>query len=237
MTTSPTLGSLLRATRARLGITLKEMSVRTGIPFSTLSKVEHDRLSLTYDKLVTISERLGVPLAELLADGRSAERGPVLGRKSIGTVNTSLAIETPNYDYYYLSPELRDKRMIPIVSRIKARSLAEFGELIRHPGEEFIYVLEGEVEVHSEYYEPFRLTTGQSVYIDSGMGHAYIAVGSTSASVLCVCSSSQEELLAAARAARPQNDSPPSERILPPTPARRSTGAARQAKPARQRRS
>src|SRR3546814_8140740 len=40
----PTIGSLLRSLRARNGWTLKEMSERCGIPLSTLSKVEHDRL-------------------------------------------------------------------------------------------------------------------------------------------------------------------------------------------------
>lgn len=48
---SPTLGSLLRSLRQRNGWTLKQMSERTGIPLSTLSKVEHDRLTLTYDRL------------------------------------------------------------------------------------------------------------------------------------------------------------------------------------------
>jgi len=36
------------------------MSGRTDIPVSTLSKVEHDRLTLTYDKLVQLSQRLNI---------------------------------------------------------------------------------------------------------------------------------------------------------------------------------
>ncbi|HAU80730.1 MAG TPA: XRE family transcriptional regulator, partial [Stenotrophomonas sp.] len=48
---SPTLGTLLRGLRTRQGWTLKEMSEHTEIPLSTLSKIEHDRLTLTYDKL------------------------------------------------------------------------------------------------------------------------------------------------------------------------------------------
>ena len=45
----PTIGGLLRSLRARKGWTLKQMSEHSGIPLSTLSKVEHDRLTLTYD--------------------------------------------------------------------------------------------------------------------------------------------------------------------------------------------
>lgn len=44
------------------------MSERTDIPVSTLSKVEHDRLTLTYDKLLQVSHGLKIPLSELLAD-------------------------------------------------------------------------------------------------------------------------------------------------------------------------
>ena len=67
-TRHPTLGSLLRSLRSRNGWTLKEMSQRTSIPVSTLSKVEHDRLTLTYDKLVQLSQRLNIRISELFAD-------------------------------------------------------------------------------------------------------------------------------------------------------------------------
>ena len=69
-TRHPTLGSLLHALRLRKGWTLKEMSERTGIPVSTLSKVEHDRLTLSYDKLVQLSQRLSIRISELFADPR-----------------------------------------------------------------------------------------------------------------------------------------------------------------------
>ena len=57
----PTIGGLLRSLRARNGWTLKQMSEHCGIPLSTLSKVEHDRLTLTYDKLLQLSQRLQHP--------------------------------------------------------------------------------------------------------------------------------------------------------------------------------
>src|SRR5688572_3426908 len=63
-----TLGRLLRGLRLRNDWTLKEMSKRTGIPLSTLAKVEHDRLTLTYDKLQQLSERLKIRMSELFAE-------------------------------------------------------------------------------------------------------------------------------------------------------------------------
>jgi transcriptional regulator with XRE-family HTH domain len=194
----PTLGTLLGAIRSRHGWTLKEMSERTDIPVSTLSKVEHDRLTLTYDKLLQVSQKLNMSLSELLSDpgGGPAPLEPaVTARRSIGLVADALRINTGNYDYYYLCAELRKKRMIPALIRIRAKSLEEFGELVRHPGEEYVYVLEGSITVHTEFYDPVVIKSGESIYVDSNMGHAYVAEGCDEATVLGVCSSSEEGLM------------------------------------------
>jgi transcriptional regulator with XRE-family HTH domain len=176
--------------------TLKEMSKRTGIPLSTLAKVEHDRLTLTYDKLQQLSERLHIRMSELFADVPDTTDPAVTARRSVGRVDRAIRVNTRNYDYYYLCAELRRKRMIPVLTRIRAKSVSEFGELVHHAGEEFIFVLEGRVEIHTEFYDPIVLEAGESIYIDSNMGHAYVAAeGCDEASVLGVCSSAEEGLM------------------------------------------
>lgn len=192
----PTLGRLLRSLRTRNDWTLKEMSKRTGIPLSTLAKVEHDRLTLTYDKLLQLSERLKIRMSDLFAEPAEGPEQAVTARRSIGRMDRAIRVNTPNYDYYYLCAELRRKRMIPILTRIRAKSVGEFGELVHHAGEEYIFVLEGRVEIHTEFYDPIVLDKGESIYIDSNMGHAYVAAeGCDEASVLGVCSSAEEGLM------------------------------------------
>lgn len=192
----PTLGEVMRGIRTRNGWTLKEMSARSGIPVSTLSKVEHDRLTLSYDKLQQLSQRLNIRMSDLFAEDAGDSAPRVTGRRSVGTIDTAVRVTTDNYDYHYLCTDLRQKRMIPIITRIRARSASEFGELVHHQGEEFIYVIEGRIEVHSEFYDPVVLDAGQGIYIDSSMGHAYVvADGCDEALVLGVCSSADEELM------------------------------------------
>lgn len=192
----PTLGTLVRALRSRNGWTLKEMSVRSGIPVSTLSKVEHDRLTLTYDKLLQLSQRLNIRMSELFAENDSAVEAPVTARRSIGDLDHAVRVNTPNYDYYYLCTELRRKRMIPVITRVRAKSVEEFGDLVHHSGEEFIYIVSGRIVVHTEFYDPVTLDTGESIYIDSNMGHAYVAAeGCDEAVVLGVCSSAEDGLM------------------------------------------
>lgn len=171
------------------------MSERSGIPLSTLSKVEHNRLTLTYDKLQLLSQRLNISMSELFAEPNDTPEPAVTARRSIGRMDSAVRVNTPNYDYYYLCPELRRKRMIPVLARVRAKSLEEFGDLVRHSGEEYTHVLEGRVALHTEFYDPIVLEVGESVYIDSNMGHAYIAgEGCEEAVVLSVCSSAEESL-------------------------------------------
>jgi mannose-6-phosphate isomerase-like protein (cupin superfamily) len=170
------------------------MADKTGIPRSTLAKVEHDRLTLGYDKLLQISQRLKMRMSELFA-GEEME-GRAMTRRSVGTLEGAIHVDSPNYEHFFLCPDLRKKRMIPMVARVRARTLKEFGELVRHSGEEFYYVLEGSIQVHTEFYEPVTVTAGQCIYLDSTMGHAYLlAPGCESALAIGGCSSTDESLM------------------------------------------
>jgi transcriptional regulator with XRE-family HTH domain len=190
-----TLGGLIGLVRRQNDWTLREMSEKVGIPLSTLAKVEADKLSLTYDKLQQFTSRLGLTMTEFLARGEAPVAGSVVtARRSLATGGNSVRISTPNYDYEYLCADLREKRMVPIITRVRARGIAEFGEPVRHQGEEFIFVLEGSVEVHLQFYTPITLSAGQGVYLDSTMGHAYVAKDCDSALVLGICSSEDPNL-------------------------------------------
>jgi transcriptional regulator with XRE-family HTH domain len=172
------------------------MSAKSGIPFSTLSKIEHDRLTLSFDKLQLLSQRLGLRMSELFAEDAGDRSSAVTARRSLGDINKSVRVKTPNYDYYYLCTELRRKRMVPVITKIRASSREEFGELVRHDGEEFIFVLKGRIVVHTQFYDPVTLEEGQAIYIDSGMGHAYVAAqGCHEAEVLGVMSSPDDDKL------------------------------------------
>jgi transcriptional regulator with XRE-family HTH domain len=184
----------LRSLRARNKWTLKQMSERSGIPLSTLSKIEHDRLSLTYDRLQQLSERLNIRMSELFAESEDTSAPAVTARRSIGRVRDAVRIDSKNYEYFYLCPELRRKRMVPSVANLRARSLEEFGPFLRHAGEEFIYVLKGTVVLHTEFYDPLPLQRGESVYIDANMGHAYvIGPDSDAATVMAVAATDDDQ--------------------------------------------
>lgn len=190
-------GSVVREERLRRGWTLADASERTGLPVSTLSKVENDKISLSYDKLVKLSQGLEIDISRLFGGGDAPQQRSVTGRRSITRKHEGRTIETPTYGHRYMAADLLSKSFIPIVAEIRARNLQEFGELVAHPGEEFAYVLEGVVDLYTASYAPVRLNTGDSIYFDSGMGHAYIAVSEGPCRVLSICTSAEAQLLAA----------------------------------------
>ncbi len=194
-----TLGDLIRNLRYQNGWTLRQMSSKVGIPLSTLAKVEANKLSLSYDKLQQFAARLGLTMTEFLSQAEQttsvSPTPPVTARRSVTSAGNSVRIATPNYDYEYLCTDLREKRMVPLLTRVLSRDIAAFGELVQHRGEEFIYVLEGTIEVHLQFYTPVTVSAGQGIYLDSTMGHAYVAKDCESALILGVCSSEGPDLL------------------------------------------
>ena len=97
---------------------------------------------------------------------------------------------TSRYDLELLCAEPSAKTMVPSLNRITARSLEEVGGLRSHEGEEFLYVLEGRVVVHTELYAPTCLARGDCMYFDSNMAHACVAAGDEPAEILVAVAAS-----------------------------------------------
>lgn len=177
------LAQRLRALRQTRAWTLKQAAEATGVSASTLSKIENSLLSPTYDNLIKIAAGLDLDVAELFT-ASDAHMGT--GRRSLSRQGEGRQYETPYYDHRLLCTALSHKRMMPFHTRVKARSFDEFQDWSRHGGEEFVYVLEGEVQLYTEFYEPARLKAGESFYIDSRMGHRVISLSPEDAIVLWV---------------------------------------------------
>lgn len=177
------LAQRLRALRQARNWTLKQAAAATGVAASTLSKIENSLLSPTYDNLIKIAAGLDLDVAELFS-ASDAHMGT--GRRSLSREGEGRQYETPYYDHRLLCTALSHKRMMPFHTRVKARSFDEFQDWSRHRGEEFVYVLEGEVQLYTEFYEPARLKAGESFYIDSRMGHRVISLSPEDAIVLWV---------------------------------------------------
>src|SRR6185312_15884622 len=146
----PSLGTIRKAK----GWTLKQFSDVTGVSVATLSKVENDQAGLSFGTVLKIVNSLGMTFEELLSAG-AGEAGR--GRRAVNRAGSGVRLATRQYDYEIFAAELVAKRMVPLITRVKARTTADFPHLLGHAGEEWIYVLKGAVEFHTEYYAPVVL--------------------------------------------------------------------------------
>jgi transcriptional regulator with XRE-family HTH domain len=184
-------GIALRAARMEQGLTLRALAARVGLPFSTVSKLENGKMAMTYDKLVRLAQGLGVDMGTLVAGGPApAPAPPGVGRRSVSRAGRTQGASSERHTHYYPAAELLGKMMVPIVIEVKARSVDELGGLVRHTGEEYLYVLAGTMELHSDLYAPLTLGPGDSVYFDSGMAHGYVRTSVGPCTVLAVCAGS-----------------------------------------------
>jgi transcriptional regulator with XRE-family HTH domain len=181
-------GATIKSLRQRRGWSLAEVSRRTGLSVSSLSKVESGRMDFTLDKLRRLSMALETDIAQLIApEGARPVHGEPGGRRSVTRSGEGKVIETASGRYRYLADDLLNTRSVPMVIEVTARSLEEFGGLNHHPGEEFLFVLGGRLDLYTSAYLPVHLRTRDAMYFDGNMGHAYVAIGNEPCRVLSVC--------------------------------------------------
>jgi mannose-6-phosphate isomerase-like protein (cupin superfamily) len=178
------LGARVRDIRKSRKWTLKEVAARTGLAISTISKMERGEISLTYDRFMRLAQGLGLDVGELFdADAEGFSHGTV----SVTRAGDAPVHRSATYDYDMLASDVTGKHMVPMVGHIKAHSFGAFEDFISHPGEEFIYVIDGTLDVYLKGRDPITLSKGDSIYFDSGLGHAYVSTSEKDATVLGVC--------------------------------------------------
>ena len=183
----PAPSRAIRDVRVARGLSLRALSARAGLPYSTLSKLENGKMALTYDKLIRLAQALNVDLKDILANAEDRAAPVAVGRRSVTRAGEALDAESEKHLHHYPASELLGKMMTPIIIDVQARSVDELGGLVRHSGEEYLYVLRGSMELHSDLYAPLPLGPGDSVYFDSGMAHGYVRTSTDACTVLAVC--------------------------------------------------
>ena len=130
-------GAALKNLRKRNGWTLADVSDRTGVPGSTLSRIENDQISPTYDLLLRLSNGLSLDISELLSNAPSvsASGAEQSGRRSVNRLSDGESVSMTNHTLRYLSTDLLNKQITPILCEYRAKSLEEFGEFMRHSAE------------------------------------------------------------------------------------------------------
>jgi transcriptional regulator with XRE-family HTH domain len=182
-------GTAVRKLRADRGWTLKDLSERSKISQSALSRVETGQITLSFDRAHALARALDADFSQIVNrmvrsdETRIQQPVNASGWRTVTRRGEGHRVSQNNGEYEYLCTDFLYRRMVAGIAELTAHSLEEHGPFVTHPGEEFLMVVEGSVIIETEYYAPLTLEVGDSLQFDSTTPHAVLAGGKKSARV------------------------------------------------------
>jgi transcriptional regulator with XRE-family HTH domain len=179
------VGEKIRKVREKKKMSLSDLAEKTGYSSAILSQIENHLLSPSLGTLIQISHALEVPLSELFGEKRGHSY-TIVRKDERKLISRFASKEGVNYGYTYesLGYDKKNRRMEPFIVTLEPATV-KHAKLSSHSGEEFIYVLEGEMEVELGDLKD-TLFPGDSIYYDSTLPHRVACVGETPAKILAV---------------------------------------------------
>ena len=180
------VGSKIKGIRESKNISVEEISERSGLSTDQINSIENDQHLPSLGPLIKIARALGVRLGTFLDD--NDELGPVVCRaeehNSSISFSNDAADARKHMEYHSLAKQKAGRHMEPFIIDIQPTEEKEFKSSARE-GEEFIYVMNGEVEI--DYgKEKYLLKEGDSIFYDSIVMHHVHGVVGKSAKILAV---------------------------------------------------
>ena len=182
---SAAAGAAIRRLRHGKGWTLAELSARSGVPLSSLSKVELGQTSLPYDVLIRLCRALEVDIDHLV---RPEPLAPAprsrAGRRAVLRAGDGEPQVVGGHEAAIGATDLLRRDFTPVVLNVCETAIG--GGLIRAKGDAYLRVLSGAVVMHSEIYAPLSMAEGDAVFFDGEMGFGLTAAGAQSSQVLLI---------------------------------------------------
>lgn len=176
------IGKRIRIFRTSHGMTLQEVSEKTGLSQSYLSKVENSPKAPPVSTLIKISKALGVSMSTLFGENEDNNSITIVRadqRKYIARDGSQFG-----YSYQPLAPAFANKQMEPHIV-ILPLGMDEPPLLIQHEGQELVFLLEGAARL---YYgdSVFIAKAGDCIYFDASVPHMGVSLGGKEAIALSV---------------------------------------------------
>ncbi|WP_027450370.1 helix-turn-helix domain-containing protein [Xylanibacter brevis] len=167
------VGSKIKSIRETKKLSLEEIAERSGLSNDQIIAIENNENLPSLGPLIKIARALGVRLGTFMDDNDAI--GPVVCRAKDREQETSISFSNGTTDarkhmeYHPLAKQKAGRHMEPFIVDIQPSEEKEFISSA-HEGEEFIFVMQGEIEI--DYgKEKYTLKEGDSIYYDSIVKH------------------------------------------------------------------
>jgi transcriptional regulator with XRE-family HTH domain len=176
------IGQRIKKLREEKGLSLQDLSVRTGFDADLLNKIENQEIFPQLGMVIKLSKALDAAFGQMIC-GTGDKPYAITRLKDQKAISRSTSQKGGKdvYSYKSLAPEVKGRSMEPLIVQLKETSEKEISI---HDGEEFIYVLNGKVllELGDDHYE---LEPGDTAYYLSNIPH-WIASKKGNATILAV---------------------------------------------------
>ena len=180
------LGGKVRILRKKLGMTQKELAEQVGLTPSFISQLEKNLISPSLDSLLKLSEKLNTQPIYFLTDGESGPLQKMVIKPSERQDIHLQEMKGTDVKLQLLVSDVLNRRMEPYLLIMKEGAVIN-GHFYSHKGDEFAYVMEGELEVEIQD-EKQLLKQGDSLYIGSTFPSKWVNMGKGDAVLLWVLS-------------------------------------------------
>ncbi len=182
------VGLKIKGLRESKNLSVEEIAERSGLSVEQINSIENDQNLPSLGPLIKIARALGVRLGTFMDDNDAL--GPVVCRAADRERDSSISFSNDATDarkhmeYHPLAQQKAGRHMEPFVIDIHPEETPDF-QLSAHEGEEFIYVMQGEVEIVYGK-ETYNLKEGDSIFYDSIVKHHVHGAPGKSAKILAV---------------------------------------------------
>ena len=185
---STIVGAKIKGIRESKNLSVEEIAERSGLSVDQINSIENDVNLPSLGPLIKIARALGVRLGTFMDDNDAL--GPVVTRAKDREAESSISFSNgatdarKHMEYHPLAQQKAGRHMEPFIIDINPTENQDF-QLSAHEGEEFIYVMSGEVDV--DYgKEKYTLSEGDSIFYDSIVKHHLHGAPGKSAKILAV---------------------------------------------------
>ena len=186
--TNSIVGAKIKGLREAKNLTIEEIAERSGLSAEQIVSIETNQNLPSLGPLIKIARALGVRLGTFMDDNDAL--GPVVCRAAEREKQSSISFSNgaasarKHMEYHPLAQQKAGRHMEPFIIDINPSDEHDF-QPSAHEGEEFIYVMQGEVEV--DYgKDKYTLAEGDSIYYDSIVKHHIHGVPGKSAKILAL---------------------------------------------------
>ena len=182
------VGSKIKGIRETKNLSIEQIAERSGLSADQINSIENDVNLPSLGPLIKIARALGVRLGTFMDDNDAL--GPVVTRAKDRESHSSISFSNgatdarKHMEYHPLAQQKAGRHMEPFIIDIHPTDNLDY-KLSHHEGEEFIYVMEGEIElVYGK--EKYSLHQGDTIYYDSIVKHHLHGAPGKSAKILAL---------------------------------------------------